>query len=71
MLVSQENLSAVEGATGLRNVASHADLGALLPEDVPYLDGLIRCILDHLYVIPAVNQKAIDTQQARRPVMAP
>jgi hypothetical protein len=71
MLVTQENLSAVEGATGLRNITSHADLGALLPEDVPYLDALIRYILDHLYVIPAVNLKAIDTQQARRPVMTP
>ena len=65
-LITQENLTKVGGATGLRNVAAHADLGGLLPEDVPYLEALIRYILDHLYVIPCVNQKAIDTERARR-----
>lgn len=65
-LVTQENLTKVGGAIGLRNVAAHADLGGLLPEDVPYLEALIRYILDHLYVIPATNQKAIDAKQARR-----
>lgn len=66
-LVAQESLAKVEGATGLRNVAAHADLGGLVPGDIPYLEALIRYILDHLYVIPAVNQKAIATEQARRP----
>lgn len=70
-LASQQNLAAVGGATGLRNVAAHADLGGLLPEDVPYIEALIRYILDHLYVIPAVNQRAIDTEQARRSLKTP
>ena len=65
-LVTQENLTKVGGAIGLRNIAAHADLGGLLPKDVPYLEALTRYILDHLYVIPAVNQKAIDTEQSRR-----
>jgi hypothetical protein len=65
-LVTRENLTKVRGATGLRNVAAHADLGGLLPEDAPYLEALIRYILEHLYVIPAVNQKAIDTEKARK-----
>jgi hypothetical protein len=70
-LVAQENLTKVEGATGLRNVAAHADLGGLLREDVPHLEALIRYILDHLYVIPAINQRAIATEQARRPAGTP
>jgi hypothetical protein len=65
-LAAQENLSSVAGATGLRTVAAHADVGNLLPEDVPYLEALIRYVLDHLYVIPEVNQKAIAAEQARR-----
>ncbi len=65
-LVTLANLTAVGGATGLRNVAAHADLGALQPEDVPFLEALIRYVLDHLYVIPAINQKAIGTEKARR-----
>jgi hypothetical protein len=71
ILVTQENLTAVGGATGLRNVAAHADLGGLLPEDVPYLEALIKYILDHLYVIPAINQKAVDTERARRAAGTP
>lgn len=70
-LVAQERLAKVEGATGLRNVAAHADLGGLAPEDIPYLEALIRYILDHLYVIPAINQKAVATEQARRPAGKP
>src|SRR5258708_37402829 len=70
-LVAQEGLAKVEGATGLRNVAAHADLGGLVPEDIPYLEALIRYILDHLYVIPAINQKAVATEQARRPAGKP
>jgi hypothetical protein len=65
-LVDQEGLAKVEGATGLRNVAAHADLGGLVPEDIPYLEALIRYVLDHLYVIPAINQKAVATQTARK-----
>ena len=65
-LVAREGLAKVEGATGLRNVAAHADLGGLLPEDIPYLETLIRYILDHLYVMVAINGKAVATEQARR-----
>ena len=36
-LITQEGLAKVQGATGLRNVAAHADLGGLVPEDIPYL----------------------------------
>lgn len=68
MLVAQEGLAKVEGVTGLRNIAAHADLGGLVPEDIPYLEALIRYILDHLYVIPAINQRAVATQKARRSV---
>jgi len=71
LLVTKENLTPVGGATGLRNVAAHADVGDLLPEDIPYLEALIRYILDHLYVIRAVNQKAIDTEKARRATKTP
>jgi len=67
-LVAQEGLAKVEGATGLRNVAAHADLGGLVSEDIPYLEALARYILDHLYVIPAINQRAVATQKARRSV---
>ena len=70
-LVAQEGLAKVEGATGLRNVAAHADLGGLVPADIPCLEALIRYILDHLYVIPAINQNAVATEQARRPVSKP
>ena len=45
---------------------AHADIGDLLPEDVPYLETLVRYILDHLYVIRAVNQKALDAEEACR-----
>jgi hypothetical protein len=65
-LVARKGLAKVQGATGLRNVAAHADLGGLLPEDIPYLETLIRYILDHLYVIAAINRKAIAIEQARR-----
>jgi hypothetical protein len=65
-LVAQESLVKVEGATGLRNIAAHADLGGLVPEDIPYLEALIRYVFDHLYVIPAINQKAVATQTARK-----
>ena len=70
-LVTQESLAKVEGATGLRNVAAHADLGGLVPEDIPYLEALIRYVLDHLYVIPAINQKAVATELARRQAAKP
>jgi hypothetical protein len=62
-LVTQNNLSVVRGAVGLRNVAAHSDLGSLASEDVPYLETLVRYILDHLYVIPAVNRKALQLRQ--------
>jgi len=60
----------------LRNVAAHADLGGLVPEDIPYLEALVGYILDHLYVIPAslgiraavrVFSLASQTVQWRRP----
>lgn len=70
-LVAQEGLTKVEGATGLRNVAAHADLGGLVPEDIPYLEALIRYVLDHLYVIPAINKKALATEAARRQAAKP
>jgi hypothetical protein len=68
MLVAKEGLVKIEGATALRNVAAHADRGSLVPADIPYLEALIRYVLDHLYIIPAINQKAVATQTARRPV---
>lgn len=70
-LITQEGLAKVHGATGLRNVAAHADLGGLVPEDIPYLEALIRYVLDHLYVIPAVNQKAVATELARKQAAKP
>jgi hypothetical protein len=65
-LALQEKLASVGGAVGLRNVAAHADAGDLLPEDVPYLETLVRYILDHLYLIQSVNEKALDAEKARR-----
>ena len=65
-LVNQEKLSSVKGVVGLRNVAAHADAGDLLPEDVPYLEILVKYVLDHLYLISTVNQKALDAEKARR-----
>jgi hypothetical protein len=62
-LVEKENLAVVSGATGLRNIAAHSDLGGLLREDVPYIESLVRYILDHLYIIPAVNAKAVATSR--------
>jgi len=70
-LVAKENLAKVEGATGLRNIAAHADLGGLVPGDIPYLEALIRYVLDHLYVIPAINKKALATETARRQAAKP
>ena len=66
MLTEQETLTTVQGAIGLRNVAAHADLGDLTADDVPYLEALIRYVLDHLYIIPAINRRAIEAEQARR-----
>ena len=65
-LVAQNKLKAVSGAFGLRNIAAHSDLGSLAPEDVPYLETLVRYILDHLYVIPEVNRKA--SQRRQQPI---
>ena len=70
-LVTQEGLAKIEGATGLRNVAAHADLGGLVPEDIPYLEALMRYVLDHLYVIPAINKKALATEAARKKAAKP
>jgi hypothetical protein len=70
-LITQEGLAKVHGATGLRNVAAHADLGGLVPEDIPYLEALIRYVLEHLYVIPAVNQKTVATELARKQAAKP
>jgi hypothetical protein len=58
-LTKKENLRPIEGAVGLRNIAAHSDLGGLLPQDIPYLEALIKYLLDHLYVISAVNQRAL------------
>jgi len=66
MLVAQEGLATIGGATGLRNVAAHADRGSLVREDIPYLEALIRYVLDHLYVIPAINKRALATPAARK-----
>jgi hypothetical protein len=63
ILVAKDKLSAVQGAVGLRNIAAHADLGSLVPDDVQYLETLVRYILDHLYVIPEVNRKASQRKQ--------
>ena len=62
-LAADNGLNAVDGAVGLRNVAAHSDLGGLTAEDIPYLETLVRYILDHLYVISAVNQRALDVRQ--------
>jgi hypothetical protein len=62
-LVAQNKLRVVRGAVGLRNIAAHSDLGSLAPEDIPYLETLVRYILDHLYVIPEVNRKALHLRQ--------
>lgn len=66
MLAKEENLNSVAGAVGLRNVAAHADLGHLQREDLTYLETLVRYILEHLYLISAVNQKALDVEQTRK-----
>lgn len=66
MLAKKENLKSVAGAVGLRNVAAHADLGQLQREDLPYLETLVTYILEHLYVIPAVNQKAVEVERVRK-----
>jgi hypothetical protein len=66
-LIKQENLCPIaRGAAGLRNVAAHADVGELESEDVQYLEVLVRYVLDHIYIIPAVNHKAVATEKARR-----
>lgn len=65
-LVEAKGLSPVGGIVELRNVGTHADAGSLLEEDVPIMEGLLRYILDHLYVIPAVNARARRNAQARR-----
>ena len=44
---------------------------AVVPEDIPYPEALIRYVLDHLYVIPAINQKAIATELGRRQAAKP
>jgi hypothetical protein len=64
-LAKNKNLATVGGATGLRNIAAHADLRGLLPEDIPYLEALVKYILDHLYVVPAINAKAVATARGR------
>ena len=41
LLIKQESLSPIaKGAAGLRNVAAHADIGELEPEEVQYLEAL-------------------------------
>jgi len=66
LLASKENLSPVAGgATGLRNSAAHADAGELRPEEVPILEALVRYVLDHLYVIPALDRRATAARQMR------
>jgi len=65
-LIQKEGLVPVGGIVNLRNVAAHADLGNLLAEDIPLLEALVRYILDHLYIVPAINQKALETNRARR-----
>lgn len=34
-------------------------------------EALIRYVLDHLYVIPSINQKAVATELARRQAAKP
>ncbi len=63
VLAKKEKLTPIGGAVGLRNIAAHSDLGDLLPEDVPYLEAPVKYILDHLYVIPAVNRRAEATSR--------
>lgn len=65
-LITRNKLTAVEGFVSLRNIATHADAGSLLEEDVPVVEGLLRYILEHLYVIPALNAKAQATALLRR-----
>jgi hypothetical protein len=65
-LIQKEGLKPVGGIVNLRNVAAHADLGNLLADDIPLMEALVRYILDHLYIVPAINQKAVETNRARR-----
>jgi hypothetical protein len=54
----------------LRNVAAHADLGALTKEEIPVLEALCRAVLEYVYAAPLLL-KAVEERLGKIKEVAP
>lgn len=56
--IPQPLVEMAHGLRQLRNVGAHAELGELTSDEIPFLDGLCRAILEYVYSAPELVERA-------------